>query len=690
MAQTPTWQDLRTNMHKRSVRRTVVALLLFSAGYVPLAANAAVPASVPASAPAAVSATGDDKDNKLVLLFDSSGSMADPDASGQTKMDAAKHAFHELIPKLPQGAHVGLRVYGATVFKKTDPGACQDSQSVVPVGPVDKTALGNAVNNFRPYGETPIAHSLREAAKDLGTSGKRTILLVSDGEETCDPNPCATAKQISGLGIDLKIDVVGFKVDEKASKQLRCITDAGNGTYYNTDDAEDLVKSLERLAVRAFRPFRVDGRAIQGSSEKEPSGPVLTAGKYVDTAPALQEAKYYRLRRTIPGSTLHVGATARPAPGEQMNTLKLETTALDGRSCGYGTGSEVSYANTNPLVTAAVSSWDELTADNPGCSAGELFLMLRQDGSKNGAQGDNLNGVPVELVVVEEPPIKDQSLLDERAPSNPRWRDMPAGAGDEITPGASFSDSPKVGAGEYRTTLFPGEVQFVKVRLNWGQRLQAEAKVPKPDAKLAGQTDYPQPLDLRLIAPTRGAAQAYASGVIARDTTMLEDDKAVRAVTSTLAVTYGNRAAIDREHKNSSVAGDYYIAISLGRDKDNESYVVPVDLGIAVEGATGGFGTPIYSGTQELLGPGVDGVSGVEKRTAPPSPAQSRRAEQSRPDTSATTATVPEEQKALTPGKLILVLVLSAIVVVLVVAMVVREIVRRRSARQAAFFDSPF
>jgi Ca-activated chloride channel family protein len=659
----------------------VVALLLFSAAFVPLTANAAVPASVPAASA--------DKDNKLVLLFDSSGSMADPDAAGQTKMDAAKHAFHELIPKLPAGAHVGLRVYGAKVFAKTDPGACQDSQSVVPVGPVDKAALGGAVDNFRPYGETPIAHSLREAAKDLGTSGKRTILLVSDGEETCDPNPCATAREISGLGIDLKIDVVGFKVDEKASKQLRCITDAGNGTYYNTDDAEDLVESLQRLAVRAFRPFRVDGRAIQGSSDKKPSGPVLTAGKYVDAAPALQEAKYYRLRRTIPGSTLHVGATARPAPGEQMNTLKLETTALDGRSCGYGTGSEVSYANTNPLVTAAVSSWDELTADNPGCSAGDLILTLRQDGSKNGAQGDNLKGVPVEVVVVEEPPIKDQSLLDEKAPSNPRWRDLPAGAGEEITPGASFSDSPKVGPGQYRTSLFPGEVQFVKVRLNWGQRLQAEAKVAKPDAKLAGQTDYPQPLDLRLIAPTRGAAQAYASGVIARDTTMLEDDKAVRTVTSTLAVTYGNRAAIDREHKNSSVAGDYYIAISLGRDKDNESYVVPVDVGIAVEGATGGFGTPIYSGTQALLGPGVDGVSGVEKRTAPPSPKPADSAEQSRPDTS-TTAAAPAEQKSLTPGRLILVIVLSAIVFVLVIVMVVREIVRRRSARQAAFFDSPF
>jgi Ca-activated chloride channel homolog len=659
----------------------VVALLLFLATFVPFAAaNASVPAS------------DADKENKLVLLFDSSGSMKDPDASGQTKMDAAKVAFHELIPKLPSGAHVGLRVYGATVFNKTDPGACEDSQSVVPVGPVDKAALGNAVDGFRPYGETPIAYSLRQAAEDLGTSGKRTILLVSDGEETCDPNPCETAKEISGLGIDLKIDVVGFKVDEKASKQLRCITDAGNGTYYNTDDAEDLVESLERLAIRAFRPFRVDGKAVQGSSDKKPAGPVLTAGKYVDTAPALQDTKYYRLRRTIPGSTLHVGATARPAPGDQMNTLKLETTTVrEGRSCGYGTGSEVSYANTNPLVTAAVSSWDPLTADNPDCTkANELILSLRQDGSKGGAQGDNLKDVPVELVVVEEPPIRDQGLLDERAPSNPRWRDLPSGSGEEITPGASFSDSPKVGPGQYSTSLFPGEVQFVKVRLNWGQRLQAEVRVAKPDAKLGAQTDYPQPLDLRLIAPTRGAAQAYASGVIARDTTMLEDDKAVRAVTSTLAVTYGNRAAIDREHKNSAVAGDYYVAISLGRDKDNESYVVPMDLGIAVEGATGGFGTPIYSDTQVLLGPGVEGVSGVEKRVAPPPKSRTETSAPAEQPEQTTRAAPASEEESLTSGKLIVVIVLSAIVVALLVAMLIRELLRRRAARQAAFFDAPF
>ena len=200
--------------------------------------------------------------------------MKEPDVEGLTKIDAAKRAFARLIPRLPTAGKVGLRVYGATVFNRTDPGACTDSQLAVPVGRADKPALAKAVAGFEPYGETPISYGLQQSAKDLGGSGQRTILLVSDGEETCDPDPCATAREIAGLGINLKIDVVGFRIGPSSRDQLRCIADAGSGTFYETNDAETLAASLERLSVRAFRPFRVSGTAVEGAPAAE-GAPVL-------------------------------------------------------------------------------------------------------------------------------------------------------------------------------------------------------------------------------------------------------------------------------------------------------------------------------------------------------------------------------------------------------------------------------
>ena len=79
-----------------------------------------------------------DETGRLVLLLDSSGSMKEPAAGGGTKIDAAKAALGDVVEQLPESAQVGIRVFGAKVFTKTDPGACADTQNVVPGGPLDR------------------------------------------------------------------------------------------------------------------------------------------------------------------------------------------------------------------------------------------------------------------------------------------------------------------------------------------------------------------------------------------------------------------------------------------------------------------------------------------------------------------------------------------------------------------------
>ena len=177
--------------------------------------------------------------------------MKERAAAGETKIAAAKKALNRVIGSLPDDQSVGLRVYGAKVFSRDQPGACTDSQLVVPVDTSNRDKLRSAVASYRPYGETPIGHALQEAGKDLGGEGKRTIVLVSDGEPTCDPDPCEVARDLSQQGVDLKIDVVGLDVDGAARDKLRCIAGAGNGTYYDVDSSEEFAASLEKLATRA-------------------------------------------------------------------------------------------------------------------------------------------------------------------------------------------------------------------------------------------------------------------------------------------------------------------------------------------------------------------------------------------------------------------------------------------------------
>ena len=149
----------------------------------------------------------------MVLVLDSSGSMKERTGAGETKIAAAREALTAVIGSLPDEQAVGLRVYGAEVFSRDDPGACTDSRLVVPVETGNRDRLREAVGRYTPYGETPIGHALQEAGRDLGSEGKRTIVLVSDGEPTCTPDPCVVARDLAQQGVDLTIDVVGLDVD---------------------------------------------------------------------------------------------------------------------------------------------------------------------------------------------------------------------------------------------------------------------------------------------------------------------------------------------------------------------------------------------------------------------------------------------------------------------------------------------
>ena len=144
-----------------------------------------------------------------------------------------------------------MRVFGATVFSRQDEGACTDTQNVVPVGPLDREALTAEIGRYTPYGETPIGNALKGAARDLGPEGKRTIVLLSDGEPTCAPDPCQVARTLRRQGVDLTVNVVGLDVSGAARRALQCIARAGGGTYYDVSDPDELAGSLVSVSVRS-------------------------------------------------------------------------------------------------------------------------------------------------------------------------------------------------------------------------------------------------------------------------------------------------------------------------------------------------------------------------------------------------------------------------------------------------------
>ncbi|MGW3209692.1 VWA domain-containing protein [Streptomyces sp. NPDC001135] len=219
---------------------------------------------------------------KVELVLDVSGSMRTRDIDGGSRMAAAKQAFDEVLDATPQEVRLGIRTLGANYRGNDRKEGCKDTAQLYPVGPLNRTDAKTAVATLQPTGWTPIGPALLKAADDLdGGDGTRRIVLISDGEDTCQPlDPCEVAREIAAKGIGLTIDTLGLVPDAKTRDQLSCIADATGGTYTDVRHREELSDRVGQLVDRAADPV-VTPVATAGAAQCE-KAPTLKSGLYTD------------------------------------------------------------------------------------------------------------------------------------------------------------------------------------------------------------------------------------------------------------------------------------------------------------------------------------------------------------------------------------------------------------------------
>lgn len=182
-------------------------------------------------------------ETNTLLIIDASGSMRSS-VDGMVKMDMAKDVLCDYITTLPQDMNVGLIAYGHR--SKDD---CNDVEYIVPLGKNNRDAMIQKIISMKPMGKTPISLSLEKAVGILdGVKGENTILLVSDGKESCNAEPCALIEKYIAQGRTFVANVIGFDVSVKERKELECIAAAGHGKYYPADNLKGLKVALESVS----------------------------------------------------------------------------------------------------------------------------------------------------------------------------------------------------------------------------------------------------------------------------------------------------------------------------------------------------------------------------------------------------------------------------------------------------------
>ena len=186
---------------------------------------------------------------RMVFVLDASGSMWGQ-VEGTAKIDIAKAVMTDLIANIPTTFYTGLTVYG---HRRKGDGT--DIEMVLPVAPRNPSAMKAKIQAISPKGKTPLSAAVKQAALALRyTEERATVVLVSDGLETCDIDPCEMASELAMSGVDFTVHVMGFDISAEDQGRLRCLADKTGGLFLTADNAGSLRDALFKTVEKVQEP----------------------------------------------------------------------------------------------------------------------------------------------------------------------------------------------------------------------------------------------------------------------------------------------------------------------------------------------------------------------------------------------------------------------------------------------------
>lgn len=182
---------------------------------------------------------------QIVLIFDASNSMWGQ-IDGKAKIEIAREAMNELLKEFEAkpNIYLGLRIYGHLNKR------CDNSVLEIKIGKDNAKTIKEKIADIKPLGKTPIAYSLQMCAEDFDKNlpGKKVVILVTDGLESCGGNPCVAAGLLKKAGIISKIHVVGFGLKENELSSLDCIAKPFDGKVIGANNTAELISAFKEIS----------------------------------------------------------------------------------------------------------------------------------------------------------------------------------------------------------------------------------------------------------------------------------------------------------------------------------------------------------------------------------------------------------------------------------------------------------
>jgi len=184
---------------------------------------------------------------RILILVDASLSMKN-EWKGGTKWDIAKTAIANIADSiaLVPNCEMGMRVFGH-LYPEPDKN-CHDTHLEVRIDTGNAKAIKKKLEEIRPKGITPLVYSIEKTVGDFGNvPAKNILIIVTDGEDACDRDPCSVALILQKNNIILRPFIIGMALQTKSVEEMQCM-----GKLFNTNSAEEFSETMKKVVEESI------------------------------------------------------------------------------------------------------------------------------------------------------------------------------------------------------------------------------------------------------------------------------------------------------------------------------------------------------------------------------------------------------------------------------------------------------
>jgi hypothetical protein len=204
-----------------------------------------------------------------IVIFDASGSMKARTDDGRLRINVARSVLFDLLEQVPEEVPMGIWLYGHSLAPKPKSKSCRDVDLLVPPAPANREKIKAVAKAIAPKGQTPIGYALAQAGEMFVGDQTGLIILLTDGEETCDAepdaafNPARVVQDLIDRGVDLRVNIVGFDVnDVEIQAELAKVAERTGGKFFYGKGQDGLREAMASAFTAPIDVLDDTGRIV--------------------------------------------------------------------------------------------------------------------------------------------------------------------------------------------------------------------------------------------------------------------------------------------------------------------------------------------------------------------------------------------------------------------------------------------